>query len=211
MRNTLNELMSYCERWSHPESIALHQLERSTHLHTISPQMISGKLQGRFLSFISKLIQPSHVLDIGSFTGYSAMCLAEGLSERGTVHSIDINHDVEHIRHTNLASDPLYERIIWHTGDALQIIPQLPHPWNLVFLDAAKHSYPEFLNILTPLIPSGGVLVADNVLWYGKVLEENHTPDTAAIHLFNQRLFESTKWETCIIPLRDGLSLSIKK
>ncbi len=203
--------MAYCERWSHKESDTLVRLERSTYLNTISPQMISGKIQGRFLAFISKIIQPTNVLDIGSFTGYSAMCLAEGLSKEGKVHSIEISREVVHIREQNLENDPLYQKIIWHEGNALDLIPALPQSWELIFLDAAKHLYPELLTSITNHTQPGAILIADNVLWYGKVLLDQKDAETKAIHAFNQMLFEGADWESFIIPLRDGLSLSIRK
>lgn len=202
--------MSYCEALSHPEPSVLHQLERSTYLNTISPQMISGKLQGRFLSFLSKLKKPTKILDIGSFTGYSAMCLAEGLSEGGIVHSIEITHDYDHIREHILSSDPLYKKIIWHKGDAIEIIPQLNLKWDLVFLDAAKSKYLGFLECLGPFMPKGSLLIADNVLWYGKVLNPKQDEETSTLHTFNEHLRNSVQWETIILPVRDGLSISLK-
>ncbi|MBK8954896.1 MAG: O-methyltransferase [Saprospiraceae bacterium] len=196
---------------SHPESEVLNQLERSTFLNTISPQMISGKLQGRFLSTLSKLIKPTHVLDIGSFTGYSALCLAEGLSEQGQVHSIEIANDYDHLRVQIIGKDPINHKITWHKGDALEIIPKLDLPWDLVFLDAAKLLYDSFLTCLEPRMKNGALLIADNVLWYGKVLNPQQDEETLALHKFNERLRNSDAWETVVIPLRDGLSLSRKK
>lgn len=203
--------MMYCEHMSHPESEVLHQLERSTYLNTTSPQMISGKLQGRILSFISKLKMPGCVLDIGSFTGYSAMCLAEGLTDEGFVHSIEITSEYDHIREKVLSQDPLYKKIIWHKGDALEIIPQLNLDWDLVFLDAAKIKYISYLECLEPIMKKGSILIADNVLWYGKVLNPVQDAETKALHNYNQTLKASYNWETCIIPVRDGLSISIRK
>ncbi|MBK9107225.1 MAG: O-methyltransferase [Saprospiraceae bacterium] len=207
----LKQLISYCENLSHPESEVLHQLERSTFLNTTSPQMISGKLQGRILSFISKLKKPKHVLDIGSFTGYSAMCLAEGLSANGLVHSIEITNDYDHIREKILSGDPLFHKIIWHKGDALEIIPQLNLEWDLVFLDASKLKYLAFLECLEPIMQSGSILIADNVLWYGKVLNPQQDAETLTLHRYNETLKVSLNWETFILPVRDGLSISIKK
>ncbi|MBP8725953.1 MAG: O-methyltransferase [Saprospiraceae bacterium] len=209
--STLRRMYTYCEQWSHPESEVLHQLERDTFLNTPSPQMLSGKLQGRMLSFLSQLIRPNLALDIGGFTGYSARCIAEGLSMGGKVHSIEVNDDFEHIRRRNLDGDPIAEKIVWHHADALECISKLDCNWDFVFIDAAKALYPAILKLVEPRMNAGALLVADNVLWYGKVLDEPMDVETEAVHLFNQQLYNSVAWQTIVLPVRDGWSLSVKR
>ncbi|MCC6754042.1 MAG: O-methyltransferase [Saprospiraceae bacterium] len=209
--STLRSMYAYCEQWSHPESEILHQLERDTFLNTPTPQMLSGKLQGRMLSFLSQLKRPHLALDIGGFTGYSARCIAEGLSAGGTVHSIEITDDYEHIRRRNLDGDPIAENIVWHHADAIECISKLDHPWDFVFVDAAKSQYPAILKLLEPRMKAGALLVADNVLWYGKVLSEPMDAETKAVHLFNQQLHDSPAWQTIVLPVRDGWSLSVRR
>lgn len=192
------------------ESPTLKELERQTHLQTIAPQMISGKLQGRLLSFISKMINPEFILDIGTFTGYSAICLAEGLSEHGKLYSIDISTDYDHIRELVLSESTPNPKIHWLKGNALHLIPKLEIVWDLVFLDASKNNYLNFLDLLESRIRPGGILIADNVLWYGKVLQDQKDEETAVLHQFNQRLKSSMSWTSLLLPVRDGLSISIK-
>lgn len=207
----LKELYAYCDAHSHPEDPVLHELERQTYLQTIAPQMISGRMQGRFLSMISKLKRAQFILEIGTFTGYSALCLAEGLSENGQLHTIEISNDFDHIREQYAMRSPIAKKIVWHKGDAGEIIPQLDHSWDLVFLDAAKNKYLEYLDLLETKMQTGSILIADNVLWYGKVLEEKKDEETAILDQFSKRLRNSTNWETQMYPLRDGISISIKK
>jgi caffeoyl-CoA O-methyltransferase len=207
----INELTKYCEAHSHPEDAFLAELERQTHLQTIAPQMISGRLQGRFLSLISKIKQPKYIIEIGTFTGYSALCLAEGLSSDGEVHTIEISNDFDHIRDDYAKASPHSKNVNWHKGDATDVIPTLPHSWDIAFLDAAKTKYIEYLELLEPRMKPGSILLADNVLWYGKVLEEKKDEETTVLDQFSKRLRNSTLWETLMLPLRDGISISIRK
>lgn len=207
----LKELYAYCDLHSHAEDSTLKELERQTYLQTIAPQMISGRMQGRFLSLISKLKQPRFILEIGTFTGYSALCLAEGLRKDGELHTIEISNDFEHIREEYAMQSSVVDKIKWHIGDALDLIPRLNFQWDLVFLDAAKNQYLNYLDLLERKMTSGSILIADNVLWYGKVLEEKKDEETAILDQFNKRLKTSSNWETQMFPLRDGISISIKK
>lgn len=207
----LKELYAYCDTHSHPEDSVLHELERQTYLQTIAPQMISGRMQGRFLSMIAKLKRAQFILEIGTFTGYSALCLAEGLTENGQLHTIEISNDFDHIREQYAMRSSIAKKIVWHKGDAGEIIPQLDHSWDLVFLDAAKNKYLEYLDLLETKMQTGSILIADNVLWYGKVLEEKKDEETAILDQFSKRLRNSPNWETQMYPLRDGISISIKK
>lgn len=206
----LKDIYDYCELMTHEEGLELKNLERQTHLQTIAPQMISGKLQGRFLSFISKLCKPNFILDIGTFTGYSALCLSEGLSEHGSLYSIDISKDYDHIRESATPKSSSNSRIHWIKGDALLEIPKLNFSWDLVFLDASKNNYLKFLDLLEPRIRKGGILLADNVLWYGKVLQEQKDEETSVLHQFNERLKNSSLWTSVLLPVRDGLNISIR-
>jgi len=207
----LKELYAYCDAHSHPEDLVLQELERQTYLQTIAPQMISGRMQGRLLSMISRLKQPRYILEIGTFTGYSALCLAEGLQEHGELHTLEISNDFDHIREQFAMPSIFAKKIIWHKGDASEIIPNLNYSWDIVFLDAAKNKYLEYLELLENKMQAGSILIADNVLWYGKVLEEKKDEETAVLDQFSKRLRSSTNWETQMFPLRDGISISIKK
>ncbi len=207
----LEALYTYCDNHSSEVSPHLHELERQTYLQTVAPQMISGRMQGRFLSMISRLKHPRYILEIGTFTGYSALCLAEGLTPDGELHTIEISNDFDHIR-DQFAKPSLHaEKITWHKGDAEDIIPKLDLSWDLIFLDAAKNKYLRYLELLEQKIKSGCILIADNVLWYGKVLEQIKDEETSILDQFNKRLKKSPLWETEMFPLRDGLSISIKR
>ncbi len=203
-------LLDYSEQWTTQGHESLHVLERQTYLQTVAPQMISGKTQGRLLSLIAQLKRPKRILEIGSFTGYSALCLAEGLEENGVLHSIEASRDYDHIRIKYASAHPAYSKIKWHLGDALDIIPQLDGDWDLVFLDAAKSKYLEFLGILEPRMAFAGILIADNVLWYGKVLDETKDEETRVLDAFNKAIYESKNWQTLLLPIRDGISISMK-
>lgn len=207
----LKELYTYCDLHSHAEDDILKELERQTYLQTIAPQMISGRMQGRFLSMISKLKQPQYILEIGTFTGYSALCLAEGLALDGELHTIEISNDFDHIRDQYAKPSPFASKIIWHKGDASELIPDLSFQWDIVFLDAGKNKYIEYLDLVEPNMQRGSILIADNVLWYGKVLEEKKDEETTILDLFNKQLKASALWNTQMFPLRDGISISIKK
>lgn len=206
----LNDIYRYCDLMTGEESLELKNLERQTHLQTTAPQMLSGKLQGRLLSFISKIARPRFILDIGTFTGYSAICLAEGLSEQSELYSIDITTDYDHIRESAASESSAQSNIHWIKGDALIEIPKLNIIWDLVFLDASKNNYLKFLDLLEPRVRPGGILIADNVLWYGKVLREDKDEETSVLHQFNERLKNSELWTSLLLPVRDGLSISIK-
>jgi caffeoyl-CoA O-methyltransferase len=207
----LKDLNAYCDVHSHSEDPFLKELERQTYLQTIAPQMISGRIQGRFLSLISKLKRPRYILEIGTFTGYSALCLAEGLTDDGKLHTIEISDDFDHIRDQYAMQSPVAKKIVWHKGDAATLIPDMNYSWDIVFMDAAKNQYIAYLDLLEKNMKPGSLLIADNVLWYGKVLEEKKDEETRILDLFNKRLKNSTDWDTQIFPLRDGISISMKK
>ncbi len=199
----------YAEDHSERESDFLYQLNRDTHLKVLQPRMLSGHLQGRLLSMLSHLAQPKRVLEIGTYTGYSALCLAEGLQKDGKLITIDCNEDLMHFTSDVFAKSPYHNQIEFLCGDAMDLIPSLTDTFDLVFIDADKSNYLNYYNLVLPKVRSGGLIIADNVLWSGKVLDlENNTDlDTVAIHEFNKTVHEDTRVQEVLLPIRDGLLL----
>ena len=195
-----------------PEYLAL--VNRAAHVHTINPRMLSGHFQGRILKMLVRMIQPQRVLEIGTFVGYSALCMAEGLTEGGHVDTIEIDDELEEFIREQLAKSPFEERITLHIGDALQVIPQLDTTFDLVFIDADKRLYRDYYELVLPRLKSGGFILADNTLWDGKVLidkPESNDYQTIAIKAFNDFIATDNRIEKVILPLRDGLTLIMKK
>ncbi|MFP4059523.1 MAG: O-methyltransferase [Bacteroidales bacterium] len=201
------ELESYLQEHSSPEPRILKELDRETHLKALFPSMLSGHLQGRLLSLLSKMIEPELILEIGTFTGYSAICLAEGMKKEGELHTIDINDELSPFHEKYFKKTG--KNIITHTGNALDIIPKLPIQFDLVFIDGDKREYPRYLEIVLHHIRKGGYIIADNTLWYGKVFQKNNDIDfyTRGIVEFNEMVKNNEHLEKVILPLRDGLSL----
>ncbi len=172
--------------------------------------MLSGHLQGRVLSMLSKLIQPKTILEIGTYTGYSALCLAEGLQENGELHTIDINEELLDFQRKYFDQSPFGKQIFQHLGNALEIIPELDKTFDLVFIDADKNNYPNYLEIILPTLKKGAVILSDNVLWSGKVVEKlkEDDEDTKALLRYNKLLNEDPRLETVLLPIRDGLTIS---
>lgn len=197
----------YCEQHSTPQSELLIALERETHLKTILPNMLSGHLQGGFLSLLSNLIKPKKILEIGTFTGYSGICLASGLSPEGELHTIEFNPEMEEMILKYFQQCPQAHQITLHIGNALEIIPQLAGPFDIVFIDAAKNEYAEYYDLVFDKLKIGGLIIADNVLWSGKVIAEKKDKDTLAIDAFNKKMNSDNRIEHLIVPLRDGLHL----
>lgn len=206
-----DELLRYCESQSDQAPDYLKDLERKTHLHTLRPQMISGHLQGRLLSMISKLKSPQRILEIGTFTGYSALCLTEGLRSEGILDTIEIDDTYDHFIDDIKTHIPISKQIIFHKGDALDIIPTLRQQWDLVFIDGAKKNYLTYLQLVEKYMPSGSILISDNILWYGKVISPIKDRETQVLHDYNTYLATSSAWMNLILPIRDGISISIKK
>ena len=206
------KLLDYCITHSSKESDILKELNRQTHIRTLNPRMICGKHQGRFLSMISKMIRPKKILEIGTFTGYSTLCLAEGLEKEGRIDTIDNNFELKKIQNYFFNLSKLQNQINQFTCDAIEILPKLKDKYDLVFLDADKKNYLNYLNLIIPLLKQKGVLVSDNVLWSGKVINENDNNDeeTEVLKKFNQQLSNHKNFETVILPIRDGISLSIR-
>lgn len=189
------------------ESDVLDRLERKTHLEVMRPQMLSGYLQGQFLAFFSRMKKPKRILEIGTYTGYSAICLAQGLEKGGMLHTIDVNEELETIATQFIQESGLASSIQQHQGDAMQIIPQLNENWDLVFLDADKINYSNYYDLLLPNLKSGAVIIADNVLWHGKVPEGSREKRASALALFNQKVTDDPRVNNVLLPLRDGLML----
>lgn len=204
-------LIEYSTRHSSPLPDYFNELERETHLKTMSPQMLSGSLMGRFYRLLTQIHAPRRILEIGTFTGYSALSFAEGLPEDGIIHTIESDRELEHIIDKYLEKSGHGERIEVHFGDALEVIPELEEPFDLVFLDADKVEYPNYYELVFDKVPSGGLMLVDNTLWSGKVLEEEQDEETAAIDHFNTLITEDERLDNVLLPLRDGLMLGRKK
>ena len=174
--------------------------------------MLSGKIQGNFLAIISKLIKPFNVLEIGTYTGYSTLCIAKGLSPAGMIHTIDKNEELLQIQNKYFEKSGLRNQIKQYTGDAIAIIPKLKFDFDMVFLDADKENYVKYLELISPILKPGGVLLTDNVLWHGKILEspENQDRVTRLIDNFNKKILEDKSLKTVMLPIRDGISLTLK-
>ena len=206
------EILEYIENLTSPQSKLLAALERETYQKTVLPQMISGHYQGRLLSLLARMKQPQKILEVGTFTGYATLCLAEGLQPDGQIISIDKNDEFKAIQNKYFAQSAYRKQIKQIIGNAREVIPDLPETFDLVFLDADKRYYPQYFEMLVPKINKGGLLIADNVLWYGKVLESQpKDAETQAIKQYNEMLANDDRVEAVILPVRDGLSMAIVK
>lgn len=203
-------LLKYAETHSDIENEVLSRLNRETHLKVNSPRMLSGHLQGRFLSFISTLKRPDHILEIGTYTGYSALCLAEGLSEKGKLISIDPNEETMVFAKKFVGESTLASKIELITGQAQSIIPQLKQNFDIVFIDADKKNYALYFDLVIDKVSKGGLIIADNVLWSGKVIKEPMDAETQSIHEFNQKVAADKRVGTLLLPIRDGLMIMTK-
>lgn len=201
----------YCLDVGGEVPIYLQELDIYTHQHHHSPNMLSGAYQGRLLSMISKMVKPKNIIEIGTYTGYSALCLAEGLCPGGMVHTIDVDERLKKTHDMFIKKSPWSESITTYFGDAKQVIPELGIRPELVFIDGAKKDYSVLFDICLPLMPSGGVILADNVLWKGKVLEEDMDDRSRAIHQFNHKVSQSSEVEKILLTIRDGLFWIVKK
>lgn len=205
-------LYQYVLTHSEQEPELLQELSRQTHLKVLQPRMLSGPLQGRFLSLISKLIRPQYILEVGTFTGYATLCLAEGLAPEGEIDTIDKNEELVTFQRTFFDRSAYGSQINQHTGEALEILPKLPTSYDLIFLDADKKNYLNYLPLLLKKLNKGGLLISDNVLWSGKVLSPTNKKDqdTFVLKKFNKSLSNHPELESVLLPLRDGLTLSRK-
>ena len=207
------ELEEYLLAHTDPEPEYLAKINRSTHLKVLNPRMLSGHLQGRVLAMLSQMVQPRRILEIGTFTGYSALCLAEGLTSDGLIHTVEADDELEELIRSNISSSPFAAKVVVHIGDAKQLIPTLDEQFDLVFIDGDKREYQEYIELVLPRVRKGGFLLADNTLWDGKVLTEaaSKDPQTVAIMEFNNRLTADQRIEKVMVPLRDGLTMIRKR
>ena len=212
--NRKMDIFEYIEQHSSAESDVLKQITRSTHLEVINPRMLSGHVQGRVLSMISKMIQPKQILELGTFTGYSALCLAEGLTVDGKLVTIEHNDEMEDSIRRNLALSPLGEKVELMIGDAKESLRLLGkeaigEKFDLVFIDADKKEYCDYLDLVLPLMREGGWILADNTLWDGHIIDPAYNKDrqTVALRAFNDKVAQDEHLEKVILPLRDGLTI----
>lgn len=211
----LNEaLQAYVANHTSPEPDLLRRLNRETHAKVLLPRMLSGHVQGRVLAFISHMLQPRHILEIGTYTGYSAICLAEGLHPEGILHTIDVNEELEEMVRKYFEEAGLSSRIRYHIGRALEVIPTIEATFDLVFIDADKVNYPRYFEEVVDRVRPGGFILADNVLWSGKVVQtpgQKIKKDTQAILDFNRVVHQDDRVENVLLPIRDGLMVMRRK
>ena len=207
------KLDDYVVRHSEEEPALLKALTRETYQKVLQPRMLSGHYQGRILSVLSKLIRPKTILELGTFTGYSALCLAEGLDKNGVLHTIDINEELVDFQKRYFDKSDYGSQIIQHLGSALDIIPTIETTFDVVFMDADKPNYINYFHQIIDKLNPGGVILSDNVLWSGKVIEALDPSDisTKIVLEYNSLLKEDSRLETVLLPIRDGLTVSIKK
>jgi predicted O-methyltransferase YrrM len=202
-------LEAYAEKHSDDEPALLAALNRETQQKILHSQMLSGHLQGRLLSMLSKLAKPSHILEIGTYTGYATLCLAEGLAENGTIDTIDINEELYDFQRSYFDRSPWRKQIKQHVGKALDIIPSIDKKFDLVFIDADKENYASYFELIVPKMSKGGLILSDNVLWKGKILDAVDDKDkkTKALAAYNLLLKDDSRVETLLLPIRDGLTV----
>lgn len=203
-------LDNYISEHSQEEPDLLKELNRETHLKVLHPRMLTGHYQGRVLSLLAKIQQPRYILEIGTYTGYSALCLAEGMTAEGELHTIDKNEELADIQARYFNRSPYAGQIVRHSGDALEVIPGIDRIFDLVYIDAEKKEYLSYLELILPKTRPGSLILSDNVLWSGKVLDPLQEGDssTSTIMEYNRRLKEDKRLETVLLPVRDGLTLS---
>jgi len=200
----------YVVNHSQKEPDLLQELSKETWQKILNPRMLSGAFQGRVLSMIAKLIQPKNVLEIGTYTGYSALCIAEGLAEKGTIDTIDKNEELEDLQSKYFQKSGFRNQIKQHVGNALEIIPTIDKKFDLVFIDADKSNYSNYFHLIIDKMNTGGIILSDNVLWSGKIVEklDPKDKDTKALLAYNTLLNSDKRIETVLLPIRDGLTIS---
>jgi caffeoyl-CoA O-methyltransferase len=205
-----HSIQKYAEDHTSPESDLLKTINRETHAKVLMPRMLSGHMQGRILSMFSNMIKPMIILEIGTYTGYSAICLAEGLKPGGKLITIDINEELESSVRRFFNASGFGAAIDYRIGNALEIIPTLKGNFDLVFIDADKENYARYYDLVINHVPLGGYILADNVLWSGKVLDDKPDKDTRAIKEFNRKIQEDARVENVLLPVRDGIMVMRK-
>ena len=204
------ELENYAAQHTEDEPLLLQELNKRTHLNVLQPRMISGHFQGRFLSLLSKMVQPRTILEIGTYTGYATLCLAEGLHPDGVLHTIDIKEELTDLQREFFDRSGYGNQIVQHLGKAADIIPALDTTFDLVFIDADKQNYAHYFDLVIEKMNRGGIILSDNVLWSGKVVEEvkHNDKHTQALMAYNQKIKDDPRVETVLLPIRDGITLS---
>ena len=204
------EIADYALSYTQSESDLLTKLNRETWAKVMTPRMLSGHLQGRILSMFSKMIAPRNILEIGTYTGYSALCMAEGITKNGKLHTIDSNEEVCKFARRYFEQSKYNENIIQHTGNALEIIPKLDAEFQLVFIDADKENYSNYFELVFSKLSVGGYIIADNVLWSGKVVEKVQNEETKALVAYSKKVQQDKRVENMLMPIRDGLMICRK-
>ena len=204
------ELENYAAQHTEDEPLLLQELNKRTHLNVLQPRMIIGHFQGRFLSLLSKMVQPRTILEIGTYTGYATLCLAEGLHPEGVLHTIDIKEELTDLQREFFDRSGYGSQIVQHLGKAADIIPSLNTTFDLVFIDADKQNYAHYFDLVIEKMNRGGIILSDNVLWSGKVVEEvkHNDKHTQALMAYNQKIKDDPRVETVLLPIRDGITLS---
>jgi caffeoyl-CoA O-methyltransferase len=206
------ELDQYCCSHTAEENELLKRINRETHVEVLQPRMLSGHFQGRVLSMLSKMIQPKRILEIGTYTGYSALCLAEGLTSDGKLVTIDVNEELANRVQAYFDASEYSTQIQYLISPALEVIPTLNETWDLVFIDADKQNYIEYYELILPLMRSGGYVILDNVLWSGKVVDQDkNDKDTTLLRKLNAIIHDDVRVEEVLLPIRDGLMVARKK
>ena len=204
-----DKLADYLNKNSEKEPEILSRLSKETHQKILQPRMLSGHLQGRFLSFISKIKSPDKILEIGTYTGYSTICLAEGLSKNGKIDTIDKNEELIKIQNKYFEKSGFRNKIIQHTGNALDILKNLNEKYDIIFIDADKENYINYFNQVSNKLSKNGIIISDNVLWSGKVLDSNQMDEETSILVqFNKIINDDKRFKSIILPIRDGISIS---
>jgi len=205
MNHFTDEMIEYAENFTSGESTVLKELREHCYAHYEDSAMLSGFVQGRVLAMFAQMVRPQVVLEIGTYLGYSALCFAEGLDEGGKVITLDVNEETNKVARSFVEKSEFANKVEFHLGSALEIIPELPEMFDLVFIDADKPNYSNYYNLVLESVPSGGFIIADNVLWSGRVLEEERDENAAALHAFNQMVLADDRVSNVLFPIRDGL------
>ena len=207
------KLEEYISAHIDPESDMLKDLYRETNLKLLNPRMASGHIQGRLLKMLVAMIRPQTVLEVGTFTGYATLCIAEGLPDRGVIHTVEIDDELEDFICKGFEKSPYKDRISLHIGNALEVVPRLGLMFDMIFLDGEKREYPDYYAAFMDYLKPGGYMIADNTLWDGHVVDADYDsdPQTAAVKTFNDMVHADHRVETAIIPIRDGLTIIRKK
>ena len=206
-----DQLQQYIDNHSMEESDLLKALDRETHQKVLQPRMLSGSYQGRLLALLAKMIGPKKILEVGTYTGYSTLCMAEGLNTGGLIDTIDHNEELADMQRRYFDQSPYGIQIVQHVGEAKDILKTLAGPYDLVFLDADKENYPHYFDLIIDKLETGGILLSDNVLWSGKVLGKANDEATSALQEYNHKINTDARVETIILPIRDGLTITRKR